>query len=785
MPNLRGNPVANLTEYELRHLAAHLAGSGRAEDLHRLLALETDDIRNAWYDAKAAIGDMAGYIADVVQARLLAEEIGAKRDIGLQIRYALMISSIHSLAQNIPPVLLGAMVRKGLRSPSEGLTYIRQIPDHRLRAEALVEVLPGLPKDLLLQALELAQTVGPAKHRTAVIAQLAPRLPEPIRNETLGQAFREIQEVESPESRATLLTRLAPHLPAELRDSALDEARVMVQQIADREKQADLLIDLVTSLPEPERAEMTQQALAAIHTIQDVSSRTARLAQLAPHLPEGERAEMLERALEAAQAADAPFARATALASLLPLLPEPMHTDMLRLAVRAAHETQDQVLKAAALASLAPRLPDPARPETCRQVLDLVREIEDCHDWRLITLVSRLARLGYPKETLDFVRTIDEAWIRADALQELAPYLPGALMGEALPIALEIWNGQPQASGLGQALVEGLMTEAMMMAQSAFNAQTMPGENVQPSPVQWFAANLLDTKDTVEDEDTEYRELQRIALRGLAPYLTPELLRQAQNALGPINDANERATAMAGLLWYLPEATRNQAVQQACLAALEMPHNLEHAIALAILATRLDDSARGDILKPGLEAALAVEEPMARTAALLVLMPYLPDGLRKQALQAACAILSQATQEYDRPVVLAWLAPYLDGDSPEVPMAALATHHQGTPTPVQPTSHQPESLVQAEAVRQALAMALKSDESPARALERLGPLLMQTPAPESIPIWHEALHAMAALTRPALLASLRAFAPAIVWLGGPDATAEAFRAIQEAGRWWP
>lgn len=33
---LLDNPFATLSEYELRHLAAHLAAIGRDEDLHRL-----------------------------------------------------------------------------------------------------------------------------------------------------------------------------------------------------------------------------------------------------------------------------------------------------------------------------------------------------------------------------------------------------------------------------------------------------------------------------------------------------------------------------------------------------------------------------------------------------------------------------------------------------------------------------------------------------------------------------------------------------------------------------
>jgi len=62
--------------YGLHHLATHLAGAGRTEDLHHLLHLERqvgDRWENVWYVTKEAISDMVGYLADVVLAWRLAE----------------------------------------------------------------------------------------------------------------------------------------------------------------------------------------------------------------------------------------------------------------------------------------------------------------------------------------------------------------------------------------------------------------------------------------------------------------------------------------------------------------------------------------------------------------------------------------------------------------------------------------------------------------------------------------------------------------------------------------
>ena len=75
MMKLKGNPVAHLTEYELHHLAEHLEASERVEELHNLLALETKEQHNAWYEIKEAIGHQEGYIANVARAWHLAERV--------------------------------------------------------------------------------------------------------------------------------------------------------------------------------------------------------------------------------------------------------------------------------------------------------------------------------------------------------------------------------------------------------------------------------------------------------------------------------------------------------------------------------------------------------------------------------------------------------------------------------------------------------------------------------------------------------------------------------------
>ena len=272
--------------YGLRHLVAHLEASGRVEDLHRLLAVETSEQRNVWYEVKEAIDDAAGYLTDVIRAWRLVEETCAPTDsehagrgIGLQCRYALITASLNSLAKNIPPALLVALVEKGIWTPAKGLAYARQVPDLEQRARALLGLAPYLPEreGVLREALAAAREVGNEYDRVEALVGLAPRLPE----ELLWEALAVAREVGDEHDRVRALVGLAPRLPEELLWEALAAAR----EIEWEPYRAEALAGLTPYLPE----ELLWEALAATRKIEDADDRARALAGLAPHLPETER----------------------------------------------------------------------------------------------------------------------------------------------------------------------------------------------------------------------------------------------------------------------------------------------------------------------------------------------------------------------------------------------------------------------------------------------------------------------------------------------------------------
>src|SRR5262249_50839269 len=101
-----------------------------------------------WFAARSRRGETAGFLADVALAWRLAEETGARSlsleersaALVLQCRYALLTTTIRSLAGNLPTELLLALVREGEWSQAEGLTYARQIPNERRRLLVLAKL---------------------------------------------------------------------------------------------------------------------------------------------------------------------------------------------------------------------------------------------------------------------------------------------------------------------------------------------------------------------------------------------------------------------------------------------------------------------------------------------------------------------------------------------------------------------------------------------------------------------------------------------------------------------
>ena len=561
------NPARDdtLDLYGLRHLAAHLEAAGREDELHRLMRLEwsvppgeqtSARFENSWYTVHERVGDASGYLSDMGRAWQLAEKAYAGRQsssaIGLQCRYALIVTSLRSLAGNIPPALLAALVEKGIWPGPQGLAYARQIQEPKLRIRALAALVPrlGLTErdQALREALTAARAIGDEESRSAALAALAPRLAPTERDQALREALEAARAIGDEEYRSAALVALAPHLTAPLLGEALEAARA----IGEERLRSQALVALAPRLAPTERDQALREALEAARAIKYEGSRSEALAALAPHLT----APLLGEALEAARAIGDEEYRSNALAALAPRLAPTERDQALREARTAARAIVKEgehyrymfetlakraPFRSAALVALAPRLAAPTeRDQALCEALTAVRAIvgERLRSDALAALAPRLAELGHPAE---------DEYYRSAALAALAPRL--AELGhpaEALTAARAIGEEYYRSAALVALAPRLAPTERDQALREALTAVQAIGEEDE------WSRYMPETLAAREKEEWSRYRCEMLA--ALAPHLTAPLLGEALEAARAIEDGS-RSGMLAALAPQLADLT--------------------------------------------------------------------------------------------------------------------------------------------------------------------------------------------------------------------------------------
>ncbi|GCA88469.1 NB-ARC domain-containing protein [Microcystis aeruginosa] len=789
--------------YIYNQLLWHLEKAGQIAQIHLLLREETAEGHNGWYSQCEKEGKTAIFIKDVSRAWQLAEEHfieNPTKSIGLQVRYALITTSLNSLATNIPPELIAALVKHEIWTPAQGLAYVRQNQDSEKQAAGLTAISSYLTPTLLPEALEIARGIGDKSDRAWALTELVPHLPE-----VLPEALEVARGIGKETDRAWALTRFVSRLP-----EVLPEALAVARGIGDEFDRASALTRFVSRLPEvlPEalavargigdeyyRAialtrfvsrlpEVLPEALAVARGIGDEDKRIKAWIDLAPHFPES----LLPEALEVAKEIRSESTRAWALTGLVPHLPE-----VLPEALAVARGIGDEDNRALALTNLVPHLPESLLPEA----LAIARGIrgEYYRGWALTGLVSHLPEVL--PEALEAARAIGDEYYRASALTELVSHLPEVLpealavargigdgyyraraltglarhLPEVLSEALEIARGIGDESERGWALTElvshlpvSLLPEALAIARG------IRDESDRASALTELVSHLpevlpeaLEAARAIGDED-----IRALALTELAPHLPVSLLPEALEAARGIRDEYDRAEALTELVSHLPVSLLPEALE----IARGIRDEYYRAWALTELVSHLPE-----VLPEALGVARGIGDEDKRALALTDLAPHLPESLLPEALAVARGI----RDEDNRARALTNLVPHLpevlpealavargigDGDSRALALTRLAPHL--------PESLLPEAL--------AVARGIGSEYHRADVLKALTATL--TPANVDLSFWQDVLQALGSLTRPKFLETIPNLVPLILHFGGEVALREVHQGIRDVSRWW-
>ena len=585
----------NHSRYALAHYAQHLVEAGRSKDLHDLLSQETSNGRNAWYEAKEQIGETAGYIADVSRAWQQAEKEFNRNPgiaIGRQCRYALITTSVNSLARKFFPELVAALLKQEIWQPAQGLAYVLQSQDSRSITTGLKAIINYL-SDFLPEALEVAKGIGSEYYRAEALLSLVPHLTD---ENLLSGALEVARGIGSEYGRAKALQGLAPHLKnnedllTEAKEAAKDikddycrvealrgfldlhltdenlltKAKEAARCIRNEYYRAEALQSLADHLTDEELSEALTEVTNT--NIQDEYFQAVSLQSLAPHLTDEN---LLRKAKEAARGIRDEYCRAEALRGFLDPRLQLTDENLLREAKEAFNHINSQYLRAMTLQGLAPHLTN----EELSKNLETAREINSEYV-RAITLQSLAPRLNNENlltEALEVAREINSEYGRAEALRGLAPHLNNKnLLTEALNVARGIQDQSIRTRAL-RGLVPHLNNENLLT--EALNVARIIGDQSDKAIALNGLRNLLSTPEetTSNTGDESERDLncnlteklsERLEavssisnessrageLRNLATDLTEELLPRALEITTSISDESSRAHALQSLV---------------------------------------------------------------------------------------------------------------------------------------------------------------------------------------------------------------------------------------------
>lgn len=241
------------------HLIWHFEQAGDVESIHALMRLTNEDGQHAWFVARDRLGQAAGFISDLnVAWRLASDE--ARPSLGEQCRYAMVLASLHSLAQVITPKMVDALVRQNIWLPAKAVDYLRNSTNSHRRGAALLQLIPLLLErsadadgnyrdDLVHTLMEEVEGVIASGANSMLCAQLllmmAMQFGEPRRQQLLERA------ITYTDGKPGTLRGLAREVRGLLRDTLLQRAAENCYSIHDLFARTESLIGVVAEFPSP------------------------------------------------------------------------------------------------------------------------------------------------------------------------------------------------------------------------------------------------------------------------------------------------------------------------------------------------------------------------------------------------------------------------------------------------------------------------------------------------------------------------------------------------------
>jgi hypothetical protein len=742
--------------YTLGTLAAHLRDADQRARLRLLFADE--DWMYARYEGRNRVYD--GYLADLrtaldVSVTEVREQLRAGCEpsaLPFCLRCILINASLNSVSGNYPPPLIARAVQEGLWEPSKALSIVSNIADLGQRLDVYIAILEvrRLPRAEQERAVrEAVELVFKVWFKSEKLARLTPFL----EGDSLARALAETRALKAPEDvakgLAVLLGRLRGRARAENLSTALEAARGAGYP----KDRVEALTSLVEHLRGVRRAAVIEAVYEEVGK-KDYPSydRAAALARLATRLKGESKRQVMERA-HAALMGSSSFDLAYEVGPVLEHLHEPLRSQAAAEAFERVMEQPDFTMdydepRPVGLVGLAPYL---SRKQLARAV-EVIKGLSDGSSGALMqsyafrsfaavtegeeraafisaalayaekedfapSLASSLTALlpmleGARREEVlrKVLDTASRLWDepgnvgmdpspRLKALAELAPFLNGKLLEEALDASLTIKDYKNLSLAL-VTLAAGLRDKEKLAAlRAAFRAAwamkddqmaSFTIEKVLPHMTGAVTDEAFAAVMTLPRNDTSHHWVGYV--KALSPRLTPAQWSSAFDASATVEDHFHRAEVLAGLGAAVKGARRAKALGAALDALPKIEEYVSHTRAWAIrdmarwlegeLAGRalrillklkrhegdealvaLAPALEGDDARLALKHVLQLKAPYALVQGVVSLLPRLTGKEREAALaQALKAALKPDEYGLSREKMMVGLVPHFEGE---------------------------------------------------------------------------------------------------------------------------
>lgn len=639
------NPVAHLTKYELHHLVEHLEALGQNQQLHQLLALETSEGANAWYEVKESWDNAVSYAQDIERAWAVAEQqvtLPSRRGaaintaIALQCRYALIIGSLNSLASNVPPEALTAFVEWNVWTPAQVLAAVHRIPKLEQRATALIAIAPALCPEHVNEILELVQEIATEDYAVEVLRRIAPHMPQ----NSWESALKMVRTMTNM-GHTMALVRLYAFLPESIRAAAFEEAVDTARQIDNVVWRIQALTELASCLADnPDRRSLAlNEALAVTVSVPNEVTRLKTFVAVAALTSGSQRQELVQAVLSKLDAIEDEYTQIIILAGLIQSLPNEEDR-------RSVFRRVLGVLKKHWCENLGPGAGLGAYLDGAEILGQLCSTLPgDCMP-----------------EVLATINSIEFSYMRAMALAEVAPFLPHDLLREAL----EATNWSEDGWEL-MAKPKAFYSIARRQAELGYCEEALHTV-CQIEPKGWQASAFTIT----------YASLPTTAFGS------------ALHVARGISDPTARITALEEIIPYLSPDEQAEVCEE-LLPVWRL--GLTPLATLAKLIPHLLPETRETALKDMLIEAQRIRDEGTRAQALMGFSRLLPaEGTAAELWGAVADLALTARWPHDRSEVLSQVLPRLsDHDRDSLLLGLLEEARQPDPHPHSPAAEESES----------------------------------------------------------------------------------------------